>query len=285
VGAAPRQRVGEAAWMLVAMSLLMAATWLVGPETALLAGFGPLIVARFVVERRPDRAALAAAARHVLPHLLLIGWLLSTRLVGPLSEWLKNTLRMAPWADAPAWSPLFHAGTWLLVAGCLTLRVRRPADSAVAAWRDAWRAGKPAILTVVLFSMMAETLSASGIAAALASRLFEAFGIGTVLATPWLAGAFGVLTNSGTPGNSLLMSAQVALATQAGLAVPVVAALQHVSGTCLSLFSPVRTSMACAMAGLPGRERHAYVAMLPFAIAGVLVLSIAAVAIVMLARS
>ena len=40
------------------------------------------------------------------------------------------------------------------------------------------------------------------------------------------------------------MPAQTAIAVQAGLSVPAVAALQHVSGTAMSLFSPVRMSIA-----------------------------------------
>ena len=51
------------------------------------------------------------------------------------------------------------------------------------------------------------------------------------------------------------MPAQTAIAVQAGLSVPAVAALQHVSGTAMSLFSPVRMSIAANLA--EGRGENA----------------------------
>ena len=72
------------------------------------------------------------------------------------------------------------------------------------------------------------------------------------------------------------------LAQQAGLSVMAVAALQHVSGSCLSLFSPVRMTMAAGMAQGQGQERRVYAGLLPYALAAVLLLTLAAVALVWL---
>ena len=62
----------EALWMLASLALLTAATALLGPETALLAAYGPLIVLRFALDRRPGRAQLQDAALGALPYLSLI---------------------------------------------------------------------------------------------------------------------------------------------------------------------------------------------------------------------
>jgi lactate permease len=90
--------------------------------------------------------------------------------------------------------------------------------------------------------------------------------------TPILAGLFGVVTNSGGAGNGLFMASQIDLATTAGLTVSAVAALQHMSGLTMSMFSPVRMAIVCSLAGTPGMERDAYRVMLPFAVATIAIL-------------
>ncbi|WP_205772490.1 L-lactate permease [Microvirga calopogonii] len=72
------------------------------------------------------------------------------------------------------------------------------------------------------------------------------------------------------------MASQVSLATEAGLNVASVIALQHVAALSLNMVSSVRMSIVCSLAGTPGREREAFRAMLPFAIAIIIVLLISA---------
>ncbi len=119
------------------------------------------------------------------------------------------------------------------------------------------------MLTVITFSMMAEVLSISGIAAGMAQGLFRSLGQWAVIVTPLLAGTFGVVTNGGNAGNGLFMASQVDLATAAGFSVAMVASLQHVSGLSMSMFSPVRMAIVCSLAGTPGMEKAAYRVMRP----------------------
>ena len=49
------------------LALLAAFTAWLGPETALLAAYGPLITLRYLLDRRPDRRAFAATARRMRP--------------------------------------------------------------------------------------------------------------------------------------------------------------------------------------------------------------------------
>jgi lactate permease len=123
------------------------------------------------------------------------------------------------------------------------------------------------VYSVFLFAMMAEVLAGAGISQAFADGLFASLRDWTVLITPVLAGAFGILANSGNAPNSLFMPSQLSLALQAGLSVPAAAALLHVSGTSLGIFSPVRMSIAAGLAHGRGQERGVYVLLLPFALA------------------
>ena len=261
------ERGREAGWMVASLALLGAATAMLGPETALLAAYGPLIVLRFLTDRRPDRGQALAAAKRALPYIALITWLVATRLVPDFNRGLAGLADFKPYADLPAWMPFLHAGSWL-IAGALVMSAwqRRPGVLAAQA-RGAWMTGRHAVMSVFLFAMMAEVLAGAGISRAYADGLFSSLRDWTILITPLLAGAFGILANSGNAPNSLFMSSQLSLALQAGLNVPAAAALLHVSGTSMGIFSPVRMSIAAGLAHGRGQERGVYVLLLPFALA------------------
>ena len=278
------ERLREAGWIAAALALLAAFTAWLGPETALLASYGPLITLRYLLDRRPDRRAFAATARRMLPYAALIAALALTRLVPEWRAALAAVGRVAPYADLPAWSPLLHAGSWLIAAGVLTAALRGQAARLSSEARAAWTTGRHAVMTVFLFAMMAEILAAAGISQAFARGMFDALGQGAVVVAPLFSAAFGVLTNSGNMPNSLFMPAQTAIAVQAGLSVPAVAALQHVSGTAMSLFSPVRMSIAANLAEGRGEERKVYAALLPCALAALALLLLMALAIALSPR-
>lgn len=272
--------VREAGWIAAGLVLLALATARLGPETALLAAFGPLIVLRHLSDNRPDARQFLATARKALPYMVLIGGLVLTRLLPGLRESLGSLGRLAPYADLPAWLPLFHAGSWLIAGGVVTALLRGQGHILGREAHAAWRTGKHAVLTVFLFAMMAEVLSAAGIAHAFAEGLFATLHAGAVLLTPIVSGGFGILANGGNAPNSLFMPAQLSLAIQAGLSIPAVMALQHVSGTSMSLFSPVRMSIAAGLSGGHGQERSVYAQVWPFLLLGLALLLAMAIGVV-----
>jgi lactate permease len=279
IGAGWGERISEAIWLGISLVLVIVATAVLGPETAMLAAYGPMIVLRWLADERPDRRALVLAARRMAPFALLIGWLVLTRLLPPLTQFLERTGALKPFAGAPEWSPLFHAGTWLVIGAILTGLIRGHTAAFPVEIKTAWNTGRLAVLTIITFAMMAELLSGSGIAEGLARGMFETFDRWALVATPMISAVFGALANSGNAANGLFMASQVSLAMEAGLNVAAVIALQHVAALSLNMVSPVRMSIVCSLAGTPGQEREAYVAMLPFAIVMIVVLFAASVLI------
>jgi lactate permease len=279
IGADWRERASEALWLLGSLGLAIVATAFLGPEPAMLAAFGPAIVLRYLIDEKPDRAAIAAAARRMLPFTLLIGWLALTRLVPPLNHLLQSSWSIQPFAGVPIWAPLFHAGTWLVAAAVLTALLHGHQRAFPAEIAAAWKTGRLAVLTVIVFSMMAELLSRSGIAGGLARGMYDTFGVWSVTVTPMISAVFGALANSGNAANGLFMPSQLSLATEAGLDVAAVVALQHAAALSLNMVSPVRMSIVCNLAGTPGHERDAYRAMLPFVVVIVAVLLVISVLI------
>lgn len=252
----PLDFVGEAVCTIAAAGFLVAANALFGPEVAALAALGPLIVARFLMDGRPDRARWRSALRVGPPYVALIAILMATRAIAPVNEWLRAALAVQPFADGPTWFPLLHPGSWLLVVGlATTIAMRRPAAPALA---RAWTRGRKPILTIGCFLAMAQVMATSGLADSLAMGLRSGLGPLAVLATPLFAAAFGFLTGSSNAANGLLMPAQIALARDAALSLPWLGAIQNTAAAALTMLSPVRVAVGCALVGKPDLERTVY---------------------------
>lgn len=265
--ASAREHLSELAWIALCMGTLAVATARLGPEIALICAFGPLIVIRHLIDNRPSAAQLRLALVRVWPYIALVGALGLTRAVAPLRRTLASLGTVAPYPDLPAWAPLLHAGSWLIGGAVLVALARGQATRLHRELPGAWKTAKTPIVTVFLFAMLAEVLSAAGISKAVADGVFATLQVYGVLAAPALSIALGVLTNSGSAANSLFMSSQVAMSAQAGLSVAAMAALQHVAGTSMSLFSPVRMTIAANLSQGLGKEREVYAGLLPYALA------------------
>jgi len=282
IGTGWRERVNEGLWLAAGLGVLIAATATLGPEAAMLSAYGPLIVLRYLADNHPDRRMIGQAFSRVAPFTLLIGWLAAARLIPMLTQVLEQAARIVPYVGAPAWYPLLHAGTWLLAGALVTALLRRQASALPSEFSVTWKTGRLAILTIVIFSMMAEVLSGSGIADSLAQGMFTAFGRWVTVPLPLVSALFGTLANNGNAANGLFMASQVRLATEGGLNIAAVIALQHVAALSLNMVSPVRMSIVCGLAGVPGLERQVYRTMLPFA--AVIVMVIVASSVLIAAR-
>lgn len=252
----PLDFAGEALCTVAAGALLVAANALFGPEVAALAALGPLIVIRFLSNGRPDRDQWQSALRIGLPYVALIAVLMATRAITSVNEWLRLALAVKPFADGPTWFPLLHPSSWLLVIGLATaVAMRRPAAAALG---RAWTRGRKPILTIGCFLAMAQVMATSGLADGLAKGLRSALGPLAILATPLFAGVFGFLTGSSNASNGLLMPAQIALARDAALSLPWLGAIQNTAAAALTMLSPVRVAVGCALVGKPDLERSVY---------------------------
>ncbi|MBN9268403.1 MAG: L-lactate permease, partial [Hyphomicrobium sp.] len=84
-----------------------------------------------------------------------------------------------------------------------------------------------------------------------------ALGSLAVVMTPLLAGALGFLTGSSNATNGLLMRSQVSLADDR--VAPVwIAALQNTASAAMTMLSPVRVAMGCALVGRSNLQREVY---------------------------
>jgi lactate permease len=276
VPGSPAALAGELAWVLVIAGALIVANLGVGPEIAAMLALGPLIVFRFWQDERPDRARWLSMLRIGVPYGVVILGLALTRALPRFGDVLRDAAVLRPFDDSPSFAPLLHPGFWLAAVAIVTAFVlRRGRDLAPAAWRT-WVLGRKAVMTIGLYLVMAQIMRTSGMAAELAKAMNAVLGPLAILATPLLAATFGFLTGSSNAANGLLMPSQAALAAENQLSVSWVAALQNTAAAALTMLSPVRVAMGCALAGSPGLERVAYARAWPLGAAAIAVLTMAA---------
>ncbi|SJZ44297.1 lactate permease [Enhydrobacter aerosaccus] len=272
-----RDFISEAAFTMMAVALLILANMKIGPEVAAMAALGPLIAARFVFDLLSGRSCWRTAFHVGVPYAILIAGLAATRAIQPVNQFLSHAVVVRPFADGAIWLPLLHPGSWLLAVGLMTALFR--GEPIGAAFVSAWRRGKKAVATIVLFLAMAQVMVASGVASGIAGGLRSSLGVAAVLATPVLASLFGFITSSSSATNGLLMPAQAALAQATHLSLSWLAAVQNVAAAAATMLSPVRLAMGCALVGRPDLERSAYAHAWPLGVIPLVILIGATIAL------
>ncbi len=253
-----KHQLTELGWIAAMLAALILANQGLGPETAALAALGPLIVLQFWRDERPSRGHWLSLLPVALPYAFLILALALTRAVPALNDVLREAIELRPIDGMIGWFPLLHPGSWLLAVGLLYLLLLRRAGAvpriAATTWRQGWRA----IVTIGSFLVMAQVMADSGTAQSLADGLVLALGAGALVATPLLAGVFGFVTGSSNATNALLMTSQVNLSAQHGVSPLWIAAIQNVAAAALTMLSPARVSMGCALTGEKKLEGQIY---------------------------
>jgi lactate permease len=253
-----RNSLTEVAILAIAVVLLIAANAQFGPEIAGMAALAPLIVFQFWSNERPDAARWRTMLGIGLPYGILIGGLAASRGIPTLNEWLRSAAAIRPFASLPSWFPLLHPGSWLLATGLATALLTGRGNELPGALRMAWSRGRNASVTIAIYLVVAQIMSDAGMAAALTAGAAAALGAGAIVAAPWLAGAFGFLTGSSNASNGLLMASQVNLAASTGVAAIWIAALQNSAAAALTMLSPARVAMGCALVKEKALETEVY---------------------------
>ncbi|MBR1217510.1 L-lactate permease [Bradyrhizobium sp. U87765 SZCCT0131] len=253
-----RNSATELATLVIAVGLLLLANAQFGPEIAGMAALAPLILLQFWRNERPDAARWRAMLQIGLPYAILIAGLAASRGIPLLNEWLRAAGTLRPFAAVPAWSPFLHPGSWLAAVGIATALLTGRLRDVPHAMRMALVRGRSSVTTIAIYMVVAQIMSDAGMAAALAAGLGAALGPFAVVATPWLAGAFGFLTGSSNASNGLLMASQVNLSTSTPVPAIWIAALQNSAAAALTMLSPARIAMGCALVKQKELEAQVY---------------------------
>ena len=253
-----RLAVGEAAWVVAIGACLYLSNRTFGPDLAGITALAPLIVARAILDHRSCSMALAPRVRGILPYLLLMAPLVLGRLHPGIRDYLEAGVAVQPFADIPPFHLLTHPGFWLLLVGTITLLLRGRGATLVAASYRSIRLGSKAITILAIFFSIAQVMSASGMALAIARDLGGLLGPAAVFAVPLFAGTMGLMIGSGNASNGLLMPSAVFLAAESGSDRGWIATAQNVAACGFAMISLARVSIGCALVGNGVRAEDAY---------------------------
>jgi lactate permease len=267
------QKIEDALWT----ALLGWAVWLANRHVATELGGvvapGGLLVMHFLMSRRPDRTALGRACISALPFAILAALLIATRSIPALTQALRNTAVLMPFADQPGFPIFYSPSFWLILVGLGVMAAGGHLGEWPARLRETWVGGWRAALVTIAFVAMAEVLSAAGAARLVGTGLRQALGPAAPLMGPLFGAVGGFLTGSNAASNGMMMAVQAALGDGLGTWP---AALQNVAGSNFSMLSPVRVAMAAALVGGSGVDAAIYKRAWPIAVMLLVILLIEA---------
>ncbi|MEA2754895.1 MAG: lactate permease [Aliidongia sp.] len=257
------QRRDDALWTVFLALALAAASRVLPAELGCLAAAGGLLMLRYWRDERPDRAAFRQTIGNAAPYAVLTLVLIATRIVPPLAQGLRSVLVIAPFPDLPVFAVLYNPSFWLIAVAAGFILALGQVSELGTLLRETARSGwRPAAITLI-FVATAQVLSAAGAARLIGAALQASLGSATLLAAPLLGAVGGFLTGSTSASNGMMMPVQAAMGTGGGLWP---AAIQNTAASNFTLLSPIRISMALALAAPGTAEGAVYRTAWPIAV-------------------
>ncbi|OZI44279.1 L-lactate permease [Bordetella genomosp. 4] len=243
----PRDLLREALWIAAILAGLVTLSRYADPDMVGLMVLGSAAALYgFFNGGQSLRTKLTEAA----PYVALCVCLVACRFWPVLHNSLLS-VQIKPFADEMAWPVLLSPVFWLTLIGLGFALLKAPVRDVGRVLRTTWQRGKITVGVTLLFVICARFMMAGGIPGILAHELQATIGTSAaVVLSPVLAAIAGFLTASNAASNSLLMPNVVGLAHAGNWSVEWIAAIQNVTGSALSMLSPVRIVMGCAIAAL-----------------------------------
>lgn len=234
--------------------------FLAGPELPSLAGalVGAIVFVAAIRQRASSSLAkldLRSLAADLAPYLLIVLFILATRLIAPVQETLSSVTVTWNLLDhfTGSFSPLYHPGTmlWcgLLLGALVTGRLGTIGPAAGDAGRRAVSVGLALLIMLLLSRLMVQ----SGMIDALAQAAAQTGPAWAVLApSVGVLGTF--ITGSATTSNILFTQLQLSAANALDLPPVIMVAAQGFGSAVGNIIAPHNIIAGAATVGLIGRE-------------------------------
>ncbi|SDW69780.1 lactate permease [Marininema mesophilum] len=226
-----------------------------------------LAVIRFVTRREVDQqaeseigAALAqeenfGKLKSLSPYLFLIGMLLFSRLVPGVAEVLKTHAVLSLPTYQFTFPFLYSPGFFLILVCIFTIWIFGIKQETITkSMKQTWIHWYPVIVSTLLFVIMSEMMSLSGMTQVLSQTAAETFGSAFLYITPLIGGLGGFLAGSNTGSNSMFIKMQVQTAHQLGLSEQLAAYSQNASSSHLIMANPSKVVLGASIGGVREQE-------------------------------
>ncbi len=260
---------------LLALLLGAGSRW-IGVEVAgMLAGLGVTLVILAVTRAAEMGQAPEAAPqgkglmRALIPNLLLLATLLTTRLAPPIRRVFTS------WAvlDLPDFQfrlpLLYHSGFWVTASALMSAPILGLTGPRLRlALRAAGRQWVSVSIAIAAFLCFSSLMYAAGMTNALAVAVADGAGRLYGLVLPSVGALGGFLTGSGSGSHAMFAQFQLGVARRLHLPVDVAVSAHNVASGDFTLVSPSRLVLGAAIAGIPGQEGRLIRQALTMALAG-----------------
>lgn len=226
------------------------------PPISLLVSWGQLALRRspgsFLLTSsglaQADEGTLPSLWKSVVPYLLLTAYLLLTRLIVPLRQWLQTHDVLVVRVIDFRWPVLYSPGLWVLLSVLVMLPcypVDRPAFRS--ALSGCWQQFAPTAVAIISFLATGQLMLASGMTTVLGAAT-ASLGSNYGWMAPWLGALGGWLTGSNVGANAMFALLQQEVAVRTRLPLDWLMGAQN--GAC-SMASPSCVLLATTSAHLP----------------------------------
>jgi len=258
------QRIEDMATIGVLSVLLIYTSWIFPIELAGMTAIAPVLLYR--LWRSAGRQLFSLeSVKQAIPYLLLIALLAVTKMVPQIKGYL-STPAYTPGQGAPLFAPLASPAWSLIAATVLSCLMWGKWQGLSRSIGPTLKKGLRASVLTVLLVALAWIIVRSGIAEAFAQAIRAGMGELAVIVVPILGALGGYLTGSNTGASSLSMPVAQSVSQTAGL-LAWIAAAAIMTGSLLTVLSPVRFAMGQAMSGASAREAvRAFRSLFPFAL-------------------
>jgi lactate permease len=192
----------------------------------------------------------------VAPYLFLTAYLLVTRLIGPVQQWLQEVAVLSLPAVGLRLPLLYTPGFWVLLAALFAIPLLRIDGKGMReATARTWRQFSLSALAIICFLAMAEVMLFCGMTGVLGMAA-AAPGHNYGWIAPWLGALGGWLTGSNAGGNAMFALLQRNASLRVALPLDWIMGAQNAAGSIVTMVAPARVILAATAAGLPGKEGH-----------------------------
>ncbi len=188
------------------------------------------------------------------PYMLLTFFLLLSRLVPSLRDWLQTRAVLEFPIVHMSLPLLYIPGFWVSLSLLIGIGISgTPRHVTTDVLGAAWRQFTPSALAILFFLLTAQVMQASSMTASLGASA-ASLGTSYVWISPWLSGLGAWLTGSNLGGTAMFAQLQKAAASSTGLSLLWLAVAQNGAGQLARMLSPACLMLAATSAGLQGQE-------------------------------
>lgn len=200
------------------------------------------------LHKRGNQNPSNAFIKNISPYLLLIVLLFVSRTIPPIQSFLSHLLMITIPSYHFQLSFLYSPGFFLFIVclfSCLLFRLNKTSilDSIKLTINKCY----PVLLTTFLYIVVSEMMSEAKMIQLLSLTAANSFGSLFIFITPLIGATGGFLTGSNTASNTMFIRLQTETAVQIGASPTLLACIQNVSSSLMTMVNPSRVALSCSV--------------------------------------